>query len=269
MKTKTIFNATISLLILLAFFIISGCNLPAFIIFADATATPTSTHTPTLTRTLTNTPTATSTITATSTLSSTPTPTPTATITQTSTITPSPTLESAQGIVKVARGFCRYGPGKAYLYSHEINKGDVVSVDGRNSYSTWLWVKPENLDRHCWSAASLFDIQGEVESAPVVQVNLPKSSFVSLPTGVEASREGNEVSIGWEHANYIPEGDRRGYLLEVNVCQNGAYFWMALQTDKNGITLQDDQEGCAASSNGKLYIAEKHGYSDSVKIPWP
>lgn len=245
----------------------AGCNLPAISLFATATPTPTSTLTPTLTHTLTPslTPTATSSFTATPTETATITPS----LTPSPTITPTLTPEGPQGIVQVARGFCRYGPGKAYLYSHEINQDDIVAIDGRNQRGTWLWVQPPDLDRHCWSAASLFEIQGNLDTVPVVDVLLPKSSFVSPPTGVETSRDGNEITISWDPADYIPQGDRRGYLLEVYLCQDGGYFWTAIQTDKTTITLQDDLEGCPAASGGKLYIAEKHGYSDPIEIPWP
>ena len=113
-------------------------------------------------------------------------------------------------MVIVERGFCRYGPGKAYLYSHELNQGDNVRIDGRNSFSTWVWVQPENLDRHCWSAASLFEFQGDVKSAPVVESRLPKSGFARPPEIVSATRDGDQVTIGWAAANYISGEDRRG-----------------------------------------------------------
>jgi len=264
-------NRSISIMLLLIALatIISGCHLPAISLFATATPTATSTFTPTLTPTYTLTPSLTPTATSTFTATPTETATITPSLTSSPTITPTPTPEVPQGIVQVARGFCRYGPGKAYLYSDEINQGDVVAIDGRNQFGTWLWVQPADLERHCWSAASLFEIQGDLDTVPVVDVPLPKSSFVSPPTGVEASRDGNEVTISWDSADYIPQGDRRGYLLEVYLCQDGGYFWTAIQTDKTTITLQDDQEGCPAASGGKLYIAEKHGYSEPVKIPWP
>jgi len=222
--------------------------------------TPVPTETPTLIPTPTGTPSPTGTYTPTATPTSTESPTPTETLT--------PTPDVPQGIVNVAQAFCRYGPGTAYLFSHQLNQDDHVFVDGRNFAGTWLWVKPDTLDRHCWSAASNFTLIGDPMEAPVVQHILPKSSFVTPPTGVEASRDGNEVTIDWNAANYIPVEDRRGYLLEVYVCQNGLYFWMAVQTDKTSITFQDDQN-CNQASSGLLFIAEKHGYSDPVTIPWP
>ncbi|GAB4578577.1 MAG: hypothetical protein Fur0022_13120 [Anaerolineales bacterium] len=222
------------------------------------TASPSTTPTPTETVTPASTPTDTPVPTAT--------PSPTASPTATETLTATPDVP--QGIVNVAQAFCRYGPGTAYLFSHQLNQTDHVFIDGRNYSGTWLWVQPDNLDRHCWSAASNFDLLGDPMTAPVVQPFLPRSSFVNPPTGVEASRDGNEVTIHWDAADYIPIEDRRGYLLEVYVCQNGLYLWMALQTDNTTITLQDEQT-CSQPSSGLLYIAEKHGYSEPVSIPWP
>ena len=168
----------------------------------------------------------------------------------------------------VALGFCRYGPGKAYLYSHELNQGDPILVHGRNEYGTWLWVQPHDLDRHCWAAASLFNIVGDIKSVNVVETKLPKSGFVRLPEGVVANRDGDQVTVSWSHAHYIPKEDRRGYLLEFWLCENGAYFWTAYHTEKNDLTVID-QAGCLGPSSGLIYIAEKHGYSDPVAIPWP
>lgn len=247
---------------------------------APPTATPTpapSTATsippspsPTRTPSLTPPPTATETPTpsATPTLTLTPSPTQPPTSTPTPTETPTPTPDVPHGLVNVAQAFCRYGPGTAYLYSAELNQGEQVLIDGRNYAGTWLWVQPPDLDRHCWSAASNFDLFGDPMTAPVVSPFLPKSSFVSPPTGLTTDRDDSEVTLSWDAADYIPVEDRRGYLLEVYVCQNGLYFWMALQTDHTAITLQDEQT-CAQPSSGLLYIAEKHGYSDPVQIPWP
>jgi hypothetical protein len=221
-----------------------------------------------MTSTFTPSPTESPTLTQTPTPYDTPSETPTPTLTPSPTATLTPTPDVPQGIVNVAQAFCRYGPGTAYLFSHQLNENDHVVIDGRTFSGTWLWVQPDNLDRHCWSAASNFTLIGDPMEAPVVQHVLPKSIFVNPPTGVEASRDGNEVTIDWDPADYIPVEDRRGYLLELYVCQNGLYFWMALQTDNTSIIIQDAQN-CNQPSSGLLFIAEKHGYSDPVVIPWP
>ena len=252
--------------------VISGCNLPAISFFATAMPTATTTFTPTLTSTSTQTPTPTATFTATSTLTPTATATYTSTTTPTSTLTPTAsataTPDVPYGQVSVAQGFCRYGPAKAYLYSHELNQGDPILVHGRDAFGFWLWVQPYDLDRHCWAAASLFEIIGDIMDVNVVETELPKSTFVRLPEGVVASRDGTEVTISWSHAHYIPVEDRRGYLIELYLCQNGAYFWTVYHTEKNDLYVTDEP-GCHLPSRGLFYIAEKHGYSDPVEIPWP
>lgn len=238
------------------------------------TSTPTITHTstpiPTNTPTFTLTPTATNTSspTFTSTLTRTSTITLTPTITNTPTITLTPTFAFPDGVLKVGQANCRYGPGTAYLYSHGLYEGEHVMVHGRNYSGTWLWVKPDNLERRCWAAASVFDLQGDMMRVWEVQPLLPMTSFAHPPSGVQATRNDNQVTISWDAANYVREEDRRGYLLELYVCQNGVYFWMAQQTDHPSFSVQDDQD-CGPESNGVVRIAEKHGYSETTKINWP
>jgi len=102
----------------------------------------------------------------------------------------------------------------------------------------------------------------------VVQpVRLPRTTFAGPPSNVGARRDGDQVTVSWDRVP-LSEDKNRGYLLEVNVCQNGGFFWMAVQTYETSYTFTD-QPGCTAASSGKLYTAEKHGYSDPVAIPWP
>lgn len=250
-------------LLLVGVLVLSGCG-GAFPFLA--TATPTATLTPTVTPLPSATPTLTPSVTPT--LTATPTITLTPTETETPTITPSPTFALPTGVVKVGQAFCRYGPGTAYLPANDLVQGDQVIVGGKDFTGFWLWVKPERIGRYCWSAASNFEISGDLRTVIVQATNLPKSGFVNPPTGVSASRSGNEVTIVWEAADYIPVGDRRGYLLEIFVCQSGAYIFYALHSEGTNRTVTDEP-GCGSPSKGLLYIAEKHGYSEPVIIPWP
>jgi len=170
-------------------------------------------------------------------------------------------------VVIESRAFCRYGPGKAYLYSHELNQGDRLEVDGRNRSKTWLWVKPEDLERHCWAAASVLEVTGDIEGVNVVTTRLPKSSLYGPPEAVDAERDGDEVTIAWEEV-WMTKDDFRGYLVEATVCQGGGLVFIAVQTDDTSVTLTDEG-GCAGPSQGRLYTVEKHGYTDPVDIPWP
>ncbi|NIT60167.1 MAG: hypothetical protein GWN00_29325, partial [Aliifodinibius sp.] len=205
--------------------------------------------------------------TATPTVTDTPTETPTSTITETPTITLTPTEDVPDVLVTVNQAFCRYGPGTAYLYSHGLYEGDHATVDGRNYSGSWLWIQPDNLDRHCWSAASNFEIEGDISSVPVVNTLLPKSTLYGPPTNVRTRRDGSEVTITWD-AVWMTEDDYRGYLIEASVCQNGILVGIAVHVDGTSYTITDEQN-CAGESGGILYTVEKHGYTDPVAIPWP
>jgi hypothetical protein len=66
----------------------------------------------------------------------------------------------------------------------------------------------------------------------------------------------------------MTEDDDRGYLIEARICQGGNLIPVVVHTDETEYVFEDDS-GCSKESSGKLYTVEKHGYSDSVKIPWP
>jgi len=165
------------------------------------------------------------------------------------------------------QAFCRYGPGKAYLYSHGLYPGDKVEIHGRSTSSAWLWVKPDNLDRHCWTAASVLDVTGEVSSLPVAQTRLPHSTLYGPPEDVHAVRDGNQVVVTWNRV-WMTDDDRRGYLIEATVCQNGYLVWVAVHTEEPSYEFVDEQT-CSGVSSAMLYAVEKHGYTDPVEIAWP
>lgn len=165
------------------------------------------------------------------------------------------------------QAFCRYGPGKAYLYSHGLYTGDRGAVHGRNYAGTWLWIQPDNLERHCWAAASVLEVNGEIKTLPVVRSRLPHSTLYGPPEKVTTQRKGDEVVISWK-AVWMTVDDYRGYLIEATVCQNGYLIPISVHTDKTTIKLTDEQ-GCSGSSSGKLYAVEKHGYTDPINLPWP
>jgi hypothetical protein len=207
-------------------------------------------------------PSATQTMTAT--LTSTTTLTPTITFTPTHTLTP--TYDYPDAMVSMQAN-CRYGPGKAYLYSHGLYTGDRAEVHGRNASGSWLWIKPENLDRHCWAAASVLGVNGDVKALAIVQFKLPKSTLYGPPTDVRAVRDGDQVTIFWEPV-WMTEDDYRGYLIEATLCQNGQLVGVAIAVDGTSYEFTDEQT-CSSESGGRLYTVEKHGYTDSVDIPWP
>ncbi|MEW6569274.1 MAG: hypothetical protein AB1449_14150 [Chloroflexota bacterium] len=252
--------STVGLTLLLAS---AGCS-GGFLL--ATTPTPTLTPTRTATATRTPTPTHTATLTDTPTFTLTPTDTPTPTITNTPSLTPTPTLDFPD-VATAMQANCRYGPGVAYLFSHGLYPGDHAVVHGRNYNGRWLWVQPDNLNRHCWASASVFEIEGDVMRVAVVQSRLPHSTLYQAPQWVEAVRQGDQVMIRWDSV-WMTEDDYRGYLLELSLCQNGSRIWTAVHVDGTSVEVMD-QAGCSGESGGLLYAVEKHGYTDPVEIPWP
>ncbi len=203
---------------------------------------------------------------STPTITHTPTTTLTPSLTPTTTITPTPTKEVPRAVAMV-RAFCRYGPGKAYLYAHELKQSDGGEVQGRNYSGTWLWIKPDNLDWNCWTAASVVEVTGNIKLVHVVQTRLPHSTLYQAPEEVGAARDGDSVKVYWS-AVWMTKDDDRGYLIEATICQNGQLISVAVQTNKTSYEFTDERS-CSGDSSGKLYTVEKHGYTDPVDIPWP
>jgi len=222
------------------------------------TKTPTQTFTPTLTDTPTLTPTPTNTLT--------PTPTLTPSITPSPTITLTPTYAFPTINIKM-QSHCRYGPGTAYLHAADFYIGDTGQVWGRNYSSSWLWVSPDKINYQCWVSASVVDVEGDISVLRVEPVRLPHSTLYSQPKNVGARRDGDQVIVSWDPVNMTVDDDR-GYLLEVNICQNGYLIWMAVHTNRGSYQFTD-QPGCGGVSSVLLYAVEKHGYVDPVQVPWP
>lgn len=217
----------------------------------------------------TATPTPTMTFTPTETLI--PTSTFTPTITPTFTITSTPTFAFPSVTVN-KQAHCRYGPSVAYLHAADLYTGDKGTVRGRFIYSNWLYVKFDKLNYFCWVAPSVVDVVGDVSTVGYKELNLQSigSNMYGPPKGVTAVRNGNEVLISWQQVK-MTQDDDRGYLLELFVCQNGAYLWWTDSYPDQFSTSYEvrDEAGCAQPSSGELYTIEKHGFSEPVNIPWP
>lgn len=274
MIRRHLLNMEIKLLItaVLLLVALSGCNpaqLPATEAVVESPPTPpastpveTSTASPAPTQTSTPTipPTASPTTTATFTPEATATASPSAT----QTVTPTAALPM---VIVQEQANCRYGPGQAYLYSHGLYAGDRGDIHGRNASGTWLWIKPENLERRCWAAASVLEIHGDAMEAPVVQTTLPQSTLYGPPEEVLAVRSGPIVHIAWSTVP-MTEDDYRGYLIEASVCQNGRRTATAVHVNGLSYDIIDDGS-CEGESWGRLYAVEKHGYTTPVMIDWP
>lgn len=224
-----------------------------------ATQTAAPTETPEPSATLTPTVTHTATI------------TPTATITLTPSITPSPTYDFPDVVVNQT-AHCRYGPSKAYLHAADLYAGDKGVVWGRFAYSAWLQIKFEKLAYACWVAPSVVDVSGDITLIHFTEPDLMRvgSNQYGPPHDVQASRDGNQVTITWSRMVMTEDKDR-GYFIEAWVCQNGAYLWWTVSFPNQyttSYTVQDDA-GCSQPSRGEIRTVEKHGFSEPVQIAWP
>lgn len=246
---KKIFPLALSII-----FILSGCGSPAQEPAPAETATPviiyiTATPQPSQTSTLTFTPA--------------PTETPTATPTAT---------PGAPTVTVNKQAHCRYGPSAAYLHAADLYAGDKGVVRYRALYSSWLYVQFEKINYSCWVAPSVVDVVGDVSKLEKFEPDLQRigSNMYGPPPNVQATRNGDEVTITWDQVRMTADDDR-GYLIEAFVCQNTAYIWWTESFPEQDFTSYTvkDEAGCAAPSWGRIYTVEKHGFSEPAEIPWP
>jgi hypothetical protein len=162
---------------------------------------------------------------------------------------------------------CRYGPGTAYLHAADLYPGDRAVIHNRNTSGTWLWIKPDKIHYHCWAAASVLEIEGDIFSVVVVQTKLPQSTLYGPPKNVHADRQGDQVIVSWDEV-WMTEDDDRGYMIEASLCQNGYLVALAVHSNATSYTFTDEGT-CEARSSGRLFAVEKHGYTSPVSIPWP
>ena len=162
---------------------------------------------------------------------------------------------------------CRYGPGSAYLYEWGLYPGNRVTVLGRNQDGTWIYVDPWTYIDYCWVKTEFLELTGDVLSLPPIHTLLPYTEFYWSPRAVTASREGDEVWVDWALVPMSLDDDR-GYLIEAWLCQDDQlrftplHFWAPP-------AILIDESGCMEPSSARIYTAEKHGYTEWVKIPWP
>lgn len=254
---------------------VAGLAIPARPFAAPtATPTPTPTSTPTImpsaTPTATLPPTETPTFTPlpTSTPTDTPTPSgPTARPSRTPSITPTPTFDPPHGRV-LEQANCRYGPGAAYLYEWGLYPKNHVDILATNQLGDWYYIHPWYFQGDCWVRADLIEVlDGDVSTLRPFYGILPFSELYKPPRYVEAVREGDIVTISWPEV-WMTEDDYRGYLIEAWLCQDGQLIFQAFNIDGTRWSVTD-QAGCLQPSGGRLYTAEKHGYTEWRLIPWP
>jgi len=272
------------LTVVLAAVLIAGAGISAPRALAPLFApSPTSTPTQTATQAPTLTPAPSFTMTATQTFTPTTTPAPTETATATPSLTPLPTYAILQGQL-LSRVACRHGPGDIYLYRFGLIPGNRMEVRGRvelrqgRQLQTWLWGLPEFFPNECWVNAQDVKLDGELSSLEVVYPNKVDLPFLRdprwpVPQNVEATRQGDEVTISWDFFD-VPLGERESensprYVLEVWLCQDGQMTFTPIPVYDVTKVPVIDQAACAEPSHGRIVLAEKHGYVGPVEIKWP
>ena len=249
--------------------VLAACNMPS----AESQATATADALTSIAASWTETPlpTFTPTETLTPTVTFTPTETLTPTVTFTPTVSATPTYAFPTVTVN-KQAHCRYGPWVAYLHAADLYAGDTGTVRGRYIYSKWLYVKFDKLNYFCWVAPSVVDVVGDISQIAYKELDLQSigSNMYGPPKNVKTVRNGNEVFITWDQVE-MTQDDDRGYLLELFVCQKGAYLWWTDSYPDQYTTSYEvrDEPGCSEPSSGKLYTVEKHGFSQPVILQWP
>lgn len=166
------------------------------------------------------------------------------------------------------QAFCRYGPAKAYLPADDLYAGDRAIVHNRNWNGAWLWILVEKDGRHCWAAASVLDVTGDVSRLVEYYHPLPQSVLYGPPGWVNAERQGDTVVVTWAKVN-MTEDDDRGYFLKVRVCQSGYLVDIVASTMETTYSFTDEAGKCESASGGEVFTVEKHGYTGPASIPWP
>ena len=231
--------------------------IPPIIFTPSNTLEPTST--PTLTPSLTPVPT------------DTLTPTVTANPTNTLTITPTLGPVVLRGRV-LEHSNCRYGPGAVFLYKYGILPDATMEVVGRDQAGSWLLIHSRGGDDFCWLKATLMEVRGDVMTIPEVDPDIIQawSPYYGSLTGVSATRNGSEVTVFW-NALILNAGDdslQIPYVIEAWVCIGGRITFTVVGSYTTAARIADEP-GCSTPSHGRVYGAEKHGYTGWVEIPWP
>ncbi len=187
--------------------ILSGCRTPSPLETTfPATPELEASQTPPTTPTTIPTPTRTATLT--------PKPSSTPTGTSTRTAIPSPTVTPTYAILRakvLVRANCRYGPGWPYLYKYGLVVGGQLRGAGTHRLGAWLLVQGVgDHDNACWVKADLMDVKGDVMSVQPTYIPLPQSPYYVPPTGVTASRDGDNRDCLLER--HLPAGRGRDRL---------------------------------------------------------
>lgn len=200
-------------------------------------------------------------------------PTVTPSPSSTPTMTPVPTYIKLRGEVIVDQAVCHYGPGAPYLYKYGVYRGSNLEIIARIQLGKYLEVQAIGGTNPCWLNPDYLKIKGDIQNLRPLspdEVKLPQSPYYGPLTGVSARRDGDAVTIFWNGLKLRAgdDSEQTPYLIEAWVCQAGEILFNPVGSYKTAVKIADEQ-GCAEPSHGRIYAAEKHGYTRAVEIPWP
>ncbi len=168
---------------------------------------------------------------------------------------------------------CFYGPSKAYLYKYGLLGGSNLEIIGQNLDTGYLKVQAIGGNNPCWMNSEWMNIKGDptlIKPIDAEEVTLPFSPYYGPPSGQNASRTGDLVTIGWNWFGLRAgdDSEQSPYLVEAWVCVDGKITFTPIGVWENRVSVTD-QAGCSQESHARLYAVEKHGYTPFVTIPWP
>ncbi len=102
---------------------------------------------------------------------------------------------------------------------------------------------------------------------------MPISPDYPAPTGVIATRNGNQVTISWDFTTPVPLGMREStnspyWLVELWTCQKGQIVFTPIGAFDSTVIV-DDEPGCSQPSHGRIFLSDVDGYDGPTDIPWP
>jgi hypothetical protein len=129
--------------------------------------------------------------------SPTPTLTPLPTLSPTATLSPTPLFTTTPLIPQISVSVatnCRVGPGRVYDRVGALLVGQVAEVVGRDSSSTYWYIRnPNRSDAFCWIWGEFATVTGNFSVLPVYT---PPPTPTPVPS-FEASYNGIETCVGW------------------------------------------------------------------------
>ena len=209
----------------------------------------------------------------------TPTLTPSLTYTKTPASTSTPTADPTYVVLRaevvIEQAVCHYGPGAPYLYKYGVIKGSNLEIIRRVIGHNYIEVRAIGGDNPCWVRQDYMQIKSGgslelIEPVHAFDVRLPMSPYYAPPTGINARRDGDEVTVSW-HALVLRAGDdseQTPYIVEAWVCRGGEMVFDPVRAWLTSVVVRDEA-GCSEPSRARLIAAEKHGYTRPVEIDWP